>query len=42
MVQAQSKDIGMIAKVEKGKIILRWMPLNYKAWKEGNAEGYTL
>lgn len=39
---SQKDKLGIVAKVEKDRIILRWMPLNYKTWKTGNTNGYIL
>lgn len=39
---AQEPILGMITKVEKDKVVLRWMPLDYKTWREGSQKGYQL
>lgn len=39
---AQEPILGLIAKVEKDKVVLRWMPLDYKTWRNGNEKGYKL
>ena len=32
----------VIAKLEKGKVILRWAPTDYVFWELGNTSGYTI
>lgn len=39
---AQEAQLGIIAKVEENKIVIRWMPLDYQTWQLGNANGYLL
>ena len=35
-------SLGLVAKVNADKIILRWMPLNYEVWQKGNRNGYDI
>ncbi len=39
---AQETHLGIIAKVQDNKIVVRWMPLDYQTWKLGNLNGYLL
>ncbi|MDP1816343.1 MAG: hypothetical protein Q8K92_17965 [Leadbetterella sp.] len=41
-VQSQEKSLGLVAKVEPHRVILRWMPLDYKTWQEGTEKGYDI
>jgi fibronectin type 3 domain-containing protein len=39
---AQDPTLSIIAKVEKEKVILRWMPQDFDTWQKGNQFGYQL
>jgi uncharacterized protein len=39
---SQEKKLAIVSKVESGKIILRWMPLDYATWQLGNKNGFEL
>lgn len=39
---AQVTQLGLIAKVDDNKIVVRWMPLDYQTWQLGNSNGYLL
>jgi hypothetical protein len=41
-LKAQEKPLGLVAKVEPPRVILRWMPLDYKTWQEGAQKGYDI
>ncbi|MFN3785095.1 MAG: fibronectin type III domain-containing protein, partial [Spirosomataceae bacterium] len=37
-----AQELSLIAKTEKDKVILRWMPQSFDTWQKGNAVGYQL
>jgi uncharacterized protein len=39
---SQERKLAIVSKVEQGKIMLRWMPLDFETWQLGNTNGYQL
>lgn len=37
-----AQELAIVAKTEKDKVILRWMPQSFETWQKGNASGYRL
>jgi hypothetical protein len=37
-----AQELALVAKIEKDKVILRWMPQSFETWQKGNAVGYQL
>lgn len=37
-----AQELALVAKTEKDKVILRWMPQSFETWQKGNAVGYQL
>ncbi|WP_247237576.1 hypothetical protein [Telluribacter sp. SYSU D00476] len=35
-------ELGLIAKVANGKVLLRWIPLSYSTWAQGIDKGYII
>lgn len=37
-----AQELALVAKTEKDKVILRWMPQSFETWQKGNTLGYRL